>query len=56
MNNDDPIIVSRNPYIRCSYALLAGSLVTSLVMVSVRLWAALIPASLVFGWVQIGGL
>lgn len=56
MNNDETSIIFKNSYIRCSYALLAGSLVASIVMASLRLWTALIPASLVFGWVQIGGL
>jgi hypothetical protein len=47
---------SRNPFVRASYALLLSGLVVGIVAARFSLKAALLPAVLVFGWSQIGGL
>jgi hypothetical protein len=47
---------SLNPFIRPSYALLLGGLVVGVVAAPFNLKVGLVPAVLVFGWSEIGGL
>ena len=49
-------LVSKNPYVRCSYGLLTGCLLLSIAVAPINRWVAFIPAALVFGWSQVGGL
>jgi hypothetical protein len=47
---------SLNPFARADYALLFAGLVAGMVAAPFNLRGALLPAALVFGWSQIGGL
>jgi hypothetical protein len=45
-----------NPIVRASYALLFTGLAVGIVALPFSLRAALLPAAVIFGWSQIGGL
>jgi hypothetical protein len=49
-------VLSSNPFTRASYTILAACLVVATVATLFDLRLALLPAALVFGWSQIGGL
>lgn len=49
-------ILTPNPLVRASYPLLFVGLAIGLIAVPLSLRVALLPAAVIFGWSQIGGL
>jgi len=49
-------ISTSNPFVRASYVLLFAGLAAGILAVPFSLRIALLPAVVVFGWSQIGGL
>ncbi len=49
-------VLSTNPFTRASYAILVVGLAAGTIAMAFDLRLALLPAAVVFGWSQIGGL
>jgi hypothetical protein len=49
-------ISTLNPLIRASYVVLVAGLAVGLIAIPFSLQLALLPAAVIFGWSQIGGL